>query len=96
MPKCPKNLRNVSLVTIVSTFRGLGFSSIWIYSALYLRTILGLSIFQDGLIITIGSSFAAILQIYGGILSDRFGYKRTIIVSFISVMLILFLIIPSP
>lgn len=88
-------MRNVSLVTIVSTFRGLGFSSIWIYSALYLRTILNLSIFQDGLIITIGSSLAAILQIYGGYLSDRFGYKRTIIVSFISVMAILTLIITS-
>lgn len=96
MHKCPKNLRNISLVTMVSTFRGLGFSSIWIYSALYLRTILGLSIFQDGLIITIGSSLAAILQIYGGILSDKFGYKRTIIVSFLAVMSILSLIISSP
>ena len=73
--------------------RGLGYSSIWIYSALYLRTVLGLSILQDGLIITLGSGIAAILQVYGGILSDRFGYKRTIILSFISVSILYILLV---
>lgn len=82
-------MKNVGLVTIVSTFRGLGFSSIWIYSALYLRVILGISVFHDGLIITIGSSIAAVLQIYGGSLSDRFGFKRTLIVSISSVIILL-------
>lgn len=86
-------MKNVGLVTIISTFRGLGFSSVWIYSALYLKLVLGLSLFQDGLIITIGSALAAAVQIYGGILSDRFGYKRTIIISFAAVILLLAIII---
>lgn len=89
-------MKNVGLVTVVSTFRGLGFSSIWIYSALYLRLVLGLSIFLDGLIITIGSSIAAILQIYGGILSDKFGYKRTLLVSITAVIFLFAVIIIFP
>lgn len=86
-------MKNVSLVAALSTFRGLGFSSIWVFSALYLRTILGLSIFQDGLVITIGSGIAAVLQIYGGSLSDRFGYKRTIVISFVSVIILYSIIV---
>ncbi len=86
-------MKNVSLVAALSTFRGLGFSSIWVFSALYLRTVLGLSIFQDGLIITMGSGIAAVLQIYGGSLSDRFGYKRTIIISFVSVIILYAIIV---
>ena len=61
--------------------RGLGYSSIWVYSAIYLRTNLGLSIFQDGLIITLGSAISALVQIYAGMLADKFGYKRFIIIS---------------
>ncbi len=81
-------MKTVGLVAALSTFRGLGFSSIWVYSALYLRTELGLSVLQDGLVITVGSAIAAVLQIYGGSLSDLFGYKRTIVVSFASVIIL--------
>lgn len=73
--------------------RGLGFSSIWIYSALYLRTSIGLTLLQDGLVITVGSAMAALFQIYGGILSDKFGYKRTIIVSFIATFILYVILI---
>lgn len=73
--------------------RGLGFSSIWIYSALYLRTTIGLTLLQDGLVITIGSALAALFQVYGGILSDRFGYKRTIIISFIATIILYALLV---
>lgn len=86
-------MKNVSIVTALSTLRGLGYSSIWIFSALYLRTVLGLSIFQDGLIITIGSSLAAAIQVYGGILSDRFGYKRTIIISIAAATMLYLLLV---
>ena len=86
-------MKNVGVISVMSTMRGLGFSSIWIYSALYLRTVLGLSILQDGLIITLGSSIAAVVQVYGGILSDRFGYKRTIIVSVVAATLLYLLLI---
>lgn len=87
-------MRNVGILATMSTTRGLGYSSIWIYSALYLRTVLGISILQDGLIITIGSSLAAVLQVYGGILSDRFGYKRTVVIS-IAVATLLYLLLVS-
>ena len=40
-----------------------------------------MSILQDGLIITLGSAIAALVQIYAGILADRFGYKRFIVLS---------------
>ncbi len=74
-------MKNVGIVTALSTLRGLGYSSIWIYSAIYLRTNLNMSILQDGLIITLGSAIAALVQIYAGILADRFGYKRFIVLS---------------
>ena len=74
-------MKNVGTVTALSTLRGLGYSSIWIYSAIYLRVNLNLSILQDGLILTLGSAIAAFVQIYAGILADRFGYKRFIVLS---------------
>lgn len=87
-------MKNVETVTVLSTLRGLGYSSIWIYSALYLRTNLGLSILQDGLIITAGSAVAAGLQIYAGILADRFGYKRFVVLS-MAISAILFAVLVS-
>ncbi len=89
-------MKNVETVTVLSTLRGLGYSSIWIYSALYLRTNLGLSIFQDGLIITAGSAVAAGLQIYAGILADRFGYKRFVMLSMAISAILFAVLVVSP
>ena len=74
--------RNVFLVTGASTVRGLGYSSIWIYSALYMHEILKISFFYDGIIFTAGGLLAAFVNIYGGAISDKVGYKETMIFSF--------------
>lgn len=89
-------MKNVEIVTALSMMRGLGFSSIWIFSALYLRKVLGLSVLVDGLILTIGSSVAAVVQIYGGILSDRFGYKRTVVVSLFGALILYAILVTFP
>ena len=89
-------MKNVETVTLLSTLRGLGYSSIWIYSAIYLRLNLGLSIFQDGLIISVGSAIAAVVQIYAGILADRFGYKRFIILSVAICAMLFAVLVASP
>ena len=74
--------RNVSLIAGASTVRGLGYSSIWIYSSLYMHDILKISLFYDGIIFTAGGLIAAFVNIYGGAISDRVGYKETMIFSF--------------
>lgn len=86
------NLKNVGIAASISTMRGLGFSSIWIFSALYLRTVLGLSVLEDGAVITAGTAVAALLQKFVGSFSDRVGHKK-IVVSSMLFLTLLFLVI---
>lgn len=87
-------MKNLSTATLISTMRGLGFSSIWIFSALYIRNILGLSVFQDGIILTAGTAAAAIVQKFAGSLSDRVGHKKMVIGSmFVLTTLFLLLVL---
>ena len=89
-------MKNLGVAISVSTVRGLGFSSIWMFSALYLRNILGLNFLEDGIIITGGTAFAAILQRYIGSLSDRIGHRITVQLSmFVSTILYLIMVISS-
>ena len=74
--------RNVPLITGASTVRGFGYSSIWIYSSLYMHDILHISLLYVGIIFTAGGFIAAMVNIYGGAISDRVGYKETMIFSF--------------
>ncbi|MGE9809933.1 MFS transporter [Ferroplasma acidiphilum] len=74
--------RNVPLITGASTVRGFGYSSIWIYSSLYMHDILKISLLYVGIIFTAGGFIAALVNIYGGAISDRAGYKETMIFSF--------------
>ena len=74
--------RNVSLITGSSTVRGLGYSSIWIYSSLYMHEVLKISLFYDGVIFTAGGLLAAFVNIYGGAISDRVGHKEAMIFSY--------------
>ena len=74
--------RNVSLITGSSTVRGLGYSSIWIYSSLYMHEVLKISLFYDGVIFTAGGLLAALVNIYGGAISDRIGHKEAMIFSY--------------
>lgn len=76
----------------MSAFRGLGFSSVWIFSALYFREVLGLNVLDDGLIITVATLAGAIFQRYSGIYSDMVGHKK-VVVAAASVFTFLFLIL---
>ena len=82
-------MRNVEVVSASSTLRGLAYSSIWVYGAVYLHVNLHASLIIAGLVFTAGGIASGTVQIYGGSLSDRFGYKRTLLFSY-SLLLILY------
>ncbi len=74
-------MNNVKIITAVSTIRGFGYSSVWIYSSLYFHSILKIPYLEDGLIFTVGGIFSAFVSLYGGSLGDRIGHKTTILIS---------------
>lgn len=71
----------MEIITAASTLRGLAYSSIWVYSSIYLHVSLHLSLIIVGAIFAIGGGIAGIVQIYGGIVSDRIGYRVTVLLS---------------
>lgn len=85
-------MKNVSIAAAASGLRGLGFSSLWIFSALYFRQVLGLSVFEDGLIIMAATLAGAILQKFSGSYSDKIGHKRVVVAS-LSVLTALYLLL---
>ncbi|MGP6206871.1 MFS transporter [Cuniculiplasma sp. SKW3] len=72
---------NVKVVTISSIFRSLSYSTIWIFSSIYVTLILGMPIFFASLIFFVGGVISSISQIVGGKTGDRFGYRKTFIAS---------------
>ncbi len=66
---------NVKLVTMASTFRGLGFSSIWIYSSIYMNSFLKLPTIFISVVFLVGGLFSSISQYAGGRLGDLVGHK---------------------
>lgn len=74
-------MNNVKIITAVSTLRGFGYSSVWIYSSLYFHLILKIPYFEDGLIFTVGGILSAFVSLYGGSLGDKIGHKITILIS---------------
>ncbi len=89
-------LRNVEIITATSTLRGLAYSSIWVYSSIYLHVSLHLSLVYVGAIFAIGGAISGLVQIYDGIVSDRIGYKVTVILSLGIVSLIYLLATAAP
>ena len=84
------------MASAVSGMRGLAFSSLWIFSALYIRSFLGLNVVEDAIIITSGTAIGALAQKYAGSLGDRFGHRRTVILAvLISTLLYLLLSLSS-
>lgn len=71
-------MRNVLYISSYSMLRGLGFSTLYVYSAVYITSVLGGSFLFDGIIFAVGGSLAALSQYFGGSLSDRIGYSITI------------------
>ncbi len=77
--------------------RGLAFSSLWIFSALYMRSYLGLSVIIDAVVIASGTAAGAIFQRFAGSFGDRFGHKTTVLIAVaISTVLYLLLVLLSP
>lgn len=71
-----KNLRtNDLLLPVSSSLAGMGFSSSWVFTSLYMSTELGISYFFAGLAFTVSGICAAISQVYAGRLGDRLGHK---------------------
>ena len=66
---------NVKLVAISSAIRGLGFSSIWIYSSIYMYGILGVPTFFISLVFMVGGTISSFAMYAGGKLGDIMGHK---------------------
>lgn len=77
-------LSNVSIISSAALLRTFGFSSVWVYASVYMHDALGLPLYVVGLIFTGSGIMAAVSQIYGGRLGDRFGYRRVILISFLT------------
>lgn len=88
-------MKNASIAASISGIRGLGFSSIWIFSALYFREVLGLSVLLDGTIIMGSTLLAALLQKFIGSYSDKVGHKKIVIASMSGLTLLFLLIVLS-
>lgn len=77
-------LTNVSVISTAALMRTFGFSSVWVYASVYMFDILGIPLYQVGIIFTVSGSLAAASQIYGGRIGDRLGYRRVIVSSFLA------------
>lgn len=62
--------------------RGLGYSSIWIFSSLYYIIILGWTYLNISEVFVIGGILSAIGQLYGGVAGDRLGYRKLYNISY--------------
>lgn len=74
---------NVFLISLSSTLRVMGFSPAWIFTAIYMHTVLHTELYIVGIVYTIGGALSAIVQVYSGRLGDRFGYRRIILLFFL-------------
>ena len=66
---------NVKLVAISSAIRGFGFSSIWIYSSIYMNEILGVPTFYISIVFMLGGTASSFAMYAGGRLGDIMGHK---------------------
>ncbi len=83
---------NVKIVTVSSAIRGLGYSSIWIYSSIYMTKFLGLSTFFAALVFMSGGIVSSFAQYGGGRLGDRIGHKKVFTI-FLSAVFLMSLIL---
>ena len=83
---------NVKIVTVSSAIRGLGYSSIWIYSSIYMTKFLGLSTFFAALVFMSGGIVSSFAQYGGGKLGDRIGHKK-VFTLFLSTVFLMSLIV---
>jgi MFS family permease len=85
---------NVKTVAISSAVRGLGYSSVWIYSSIYMTEFLKLSTFDAALVFMGGGLVASMAQYAGGSLGDKIGHRK-VFISFLLAVFILSVLISS-
>ncbi len=74
-------MKNVEIIAAASTLRGLAYSSIWVYSSIFMHVSLHIPLLLVGVVFAAGGAVSGVMQIYGGIISDRIGYRITILFS---------------
>lgn len=72
-------INNIHLLSVSSALTGFGFSSTWVFTSVYMHSVLHVNLYVVGLVFTISGILAAISQIYGGRLGDRMGHKYLMI-----------------
>lgn len=70
---------NDVLLPVSSSLAGMGFSSTWVFTSLYMHNVLDISYFFAGLVFTVSGLSAAISQMFFGRMGDRFGHKRVLL-----------------
>lgn len=70
--------KNELLLPVSSSLAGMGFSSSWVFTSLFLHTSLGLSYFLAGIVFTASGLSAAVSQVYAGRLGDALGHKNVL------------------
>lgn len=70
---------NDVLLPVSSALAGMGFSSSWAFTSLYMHTGLGMSYFLAGVVFTVSGIGAAFSQIYSGKAGDRAGHKGVLL-----------------
>lgn len=70
---------NELLLPVSSSLAGMGFSSSWVFTSLYMSTQLNISYFFAGLAFTVSGLCAAVSQVYAGRLGDRLGHKSVLL-----------------
>ncbi len=69
---------NEFLLPVSSSLAGMGFSSSWVFTSLYLHDSLKLSYFLAGAVFTASGIAAALSQVFAGRLGDAFGHRRVL------------------
>ncbi len=83
---------NEILLPFSSSLAGMGFSSSWVYTSLFLHQSLGLSYFLAGAVFTVSGISAAISQVYAGRLGDTIGHK-VVLLSLIGISTVIYSLI---
>ncbi|AKA47917.1 hypothetical protein IX51_01110 [uncultured archaeon] len=67
------------MLPVSSSLAGMGFSSTWVFTSLYMHDALSISYLFAGLVFTVSGLSAAMSQVLAGRLGDRFGHRNVLL-----------------